>query len=313
MYTLILLMLAVHGAELFGASDPLLQPAKKTYEQVEMPGQWDEQCGGGVYWARNRNDQQANKRLYKSTISNVEQMMLAVRLFLLTKDQNYLNSAVRIYNWLVGPSGIITPDGKVFDGVYVSQCNDIVKSEHSYNPGLFLGGAALLFRATKDQKYIADILRVMGNYEKVFVKNNILIDPCEIDGTCKQNQAQFKGVAIFSLGYLYQYSDDAQIKEKVKTWIETSANAMFNTCTSDFSCSNFWLPETANRPTDVHNQMNALFMSNSLAMIRSARVEGGITKPPPVKLESDKSKPRNSARGIANPTYLFIFLVSAFF
>lgn len=262
--------------------------AKNTY--VEVRDQWDELCGGGLYWARDRNDAQANKRTYKSTITNVEQIILAVRLYNLTDDKEYLDHAIKVYDWLVGPVNVITRDGKVYDGVNSDSCGSIVTSEHSYNAGLFLGGAALLFEATKDQKYMRDIRRVLTNYESVFVRDNIFIDPCEVtDEVCRRNQAQFKGVAIFSLNYVHQYSTDSSIKNKIKTWIETSASEMFKTCNDAWECSNFWLPgsnglkkrQATEPPTDVHNQMNALFMSNALSNLRSATIEGGQKKPTP--------------------------------
>ena len=36
-----------------------LDLAKNTFDQVFS--QWDDQCGGGVYWARNRNDEKQNR------------------------------------------------------------------------------------------------------------------------------------------------------------------------------------------------------------------------------------------------------------
>ena len=268
----------------------LFDIAKNTYTEVR--DQWDNLCGGGLYWARNRNDAQLNKAVYKSTITNVEQILLGVRLFKITGDRSYLEHAIQVYDWLVGPSGLVTGDGVVMDGVRADACQEFTPNQHSYNAGLFLGGAALLFEATKDAKYMQTISRVFNNYEKVFVQNNIFIDPCEVSGQppCRQNQAQFKGVAIYSLNYLYQYSSDSGIKNKIKTWIETSAAAMFNICTPGYECSNFWLPTSASRPVDVHNQMNALFMSNTLSSIKSATIEGGKQRLSPVGKKNKQKK-----------------------
>jgi len=308
---------AVHGAEIMGTDyktpleSTLFDIAKNTYQEVA--DQWDDQCGGGLYWARNRNDAQVNKRIYKSTITNVEQIIIAVRLYKLTNDRSYLNHAIKVYDWMVGPIAIVTADGAVLDGIYADQrCSQYDRRQHSYNAGLFLGGVALLFEATKDEKYMKTIQTVMGNYEKVFVRDNILVDDCEVEQglTCKRNQAQFKGPAIFSLMYVYEYASDSQVKNKVKTWIETSAAAMFNTCTREFECSNFWLPDTTDRPYDVHNQMNALFMSNAISSIRSATVEGGKQKPSASEKKAKKNK--DSSAAIASVKSWSAILVAAF-
>jgi mannan endo-1,6-alpha-mannosidase len=226
----------------------------------------------------------------------VEQIILAARLYKITNERAYLDHAIQVYNWLTGPSNIVTADGKVYDGTYATLCNRIERTEHSYNAGLFLGGLALLLDATKDIKYMSDIQRVLGNYEKVFVKDNIFIDPCETSQNCKRNQAQFKGVGIFSLNYVYKYSTDESVKNKIKTWIETSASAMAKICDANWQCSNFWLPETTNRPIDVHNQMNALFMSNTLSQIRSATVSGGQRTPPKTSIFSENNAPAKKSQ-----------------
>jgi hypothetical protein len=171
---------------------------------------------------------------------------------------------------------------------------------------LFWGGTALLLDATKDEKYMQYLKTVMVNFEKVFVRDNIFIDPCEVGGiACKQNQGQFKGPAIYALMHVYDLVSDSEIKNKLKTWIETSAGAMFSTCNSEFSCSNFWLPSTTDRPRDVHNQMNALFISNCLSSIKSATVQDGKRKPAPGEKNSVARVPIEIWSSIFIAAFLF--------
>jgi hypothetical protein len=49
---------------------------------------------------------------------------------------------------------------------------------------------------------------------------------------------------------------------------------MAKTCDSTWSCSNFWLPDTAIVPKDVHNQINALFLGNAMSLIAQVKVDG---------------------------------------
>ena len=100
--------------------------------------------------------------------------------------------------------------------------------------------------------------------------NNTVFDPCEVSGTCKKNQPQFKGVAIRFLRYYYQISADIEIRKNISKIIQTSAASLSSTCNEEGLCSNFWLPQTSDRPRNVHNQINALELLNALVVIKRA-------------------------------------------
>lgn len=303
------------GAEIggVGATTPLgstfLNITEITFEQMFETDQLDNECGGGIYWARNRKDSSANRALYKSTITNVEAIILGVKLYQLTGEKSYLDRSIQIYDWLLGPSGIVTQGGVVYDGVYATNCAQIVKTEHSYNAGLFLGGAALLYSTTKNQKYITDSKIVLRNFEAVFTRNNIVIDPCELSGNCKQNQAQFKGVAIFSLCYVYELSNDDALKNQVKTWIEASSDAMLKTCDSNWSCSNFWLPNATNVPKDVHNQINAVFVGNARSLVAQVKVEGLPLPAPKGSQGTSDGNSNGGSQSVNRPVEIFFGLI----
>ena len=264
-----------------------------TLKQITEPPQLDNECGGGIYWARNRQDQIQDKAIYKSTITNVEAITLAMNLHFLTGEKSYLDLSIAIYDWLVGPSNLVFEDGRVYDGIRAGACDQMTRIQHSYNPGLFLGGSALLFKATGDAKYITRAKVVLQNFEAVFVKNGIITEQCELyEGICALNKAQFKGVAIHGLSYLYEYSNDADIRSKIASWIEASSAAMLKTCDNQWSCSNFWLPNATNPPRDVHNQINALFVANTLSLIKKVKIDG-VPLPTP---EGSQGKPSNSAQ-----------------
>jgi hypothetical protein len=68
------------GGLIFGATTGL--PGGATMQAVssntwnEVWGGWDSKCGGGLYWSRN----QVRSAGYKSTITNVQQMMVGAQL-----------------------------------------------------------------------------------------------------------------------------------------------------------------------------------------------------------------------------------------
>jgi len=272
-------MASVLGAEIGGVN---AQTASGSYftnistttlKQITEPPQLDNECGGGIYWARNRNDVLDSKARYKSTITNVEAIILSMNLYFLTGEKSHLDLSIQLYDWLVGPSNLVLEDGKVYDGALARSCDEITRIQHTYNPGLFLGGSALLFKATGDSKYITRSKVVLRNFESVFVKDGIITEQCELYGSCPVNRPQFKGVAIFGLCYLYQYSDDVEIQNTIASWVETSAAAMLKTCNSEWGCSNFWLPNATNPPRDVHNQINSVFIANALSLIKKVKID----------------------------------------
>lgn len=234
--------------------------AANTFEQ--MHSQWDNECGGGVYWMRDRNDERPNRRLFKATISNVQGVVLGVRLFLVTNNQKYLQNAIEMYKWLK-ESGLVTPSGAVYDGEYATQCWQIEKNEHSYNAGLFLSSAGWLYKATGDAKYLNDAKTVLSHFQSVFTNQDIITDQCESSNDCKENQPQFKGPAIRGLLHLFNNCNDSSIRGTIQKLITASAIAMNSTCNAEYSCSNFWLPGKSDHPLNVHNQINAVELLNA--------------------------------------------------
>lgn len=296
---------AIQGAEILGADARMpngvtyLRLATNTFEQ--MFSQWDAECGGGIYWMRDRNDERPNRRLYKGTISNVQGIVLGIRLYLVTNDGKFLQNAIDMYNWLKS-SGLVTSTGAVYDGEYATQCWQIETRQHSYNAGLFLSSAGWLYRATGDAKYLEDARNVLSNFQSVFTNQDIIIDQCEVSNDCKENQPQFKGVAIRGLLHLFNNCNDTSIKVTIQKLITASAIAMNSTCNTAYSCSNFWLPGTSNRPLNVHNQINAVELLNAVITVTDPTNQNSGSNAIGVSKTSNDSEVDGDSQTFSNST-----------
>lgn len=105
----------------------------------------DDVCNGGLRW-------QALEFLngfdYKNSISNGCFFNIASRLALYTGNSSYADEAEVIWQWMEGV-GFIDPKYNVFDGAGVkngANCTEIYKAQFSYNAGVFLHGAAAMYK-----------------------------------------------------------------------------------------------------------------------------------------------------------------------
>ena len=156
-------------------------------------GGWDDTCGGGVWWNK--------ERTYKNAITNELFFTLAALLHQRTPgDQDYRAWALRAWEWLDG-SGMIGPDGLVNDGL-TAACANNGGTTWTYNQGVILGGLTALYQITSDPAYlrqgevIAD-----ATLSKLTDPRGILAEPCEATG-CDGDQTQFKGIFV---RYLHEF------------------------------------------------------------------------------------------------------------
>ncbi|KAJ3077218.1 hydrolase 76 protein [Podochytrium sp. JEL0797] len=103
------------GAEATGDA-ALKSLSMTTFNQVWLD--WDDACGGGIYWSRDRNPSSSNPYL-KSTITNVQMMDLAARL----GETEKFN---QIWSWLKS-SGLVVDNGNggyiIYDNIMTNGCH----------------------------------------------------------------------------------------------------------------------------------------------------------------------------------------------
>ena len=267
------------------------QLAKTTWEQMtEQISNDASVCNGGVFWYRDRQSPQPNRARLLSTVSTLQYAFLSIRLYTSTREGAYLEAAKKSYDWTFKAK--LIDGGKVYDGTYNPKCWQIEKKEHSYNSGLFLGAAAMLYKTTGEEKYLRDAKAVLSRAQSIFTKDGIIIDECEPNNSCKVNQAAFKGIFVRALGYLYSATNDASMRSAIKSMISKSVQSMSATCNDKWACNVIWTPG-APVYSDVHTQNTALELLNVLCIVADFSTSP-ISTQVTVPKNSTSSGPKNS-------------------
>ena len=238
------------GAEVYGTkavmnnSISFLAVAIKTWNQMLEPAQWDEgTCDGGIFWSRNRQSDKENERMYKSSITHTEFILLSGKLALLTGNRTYVDWASKVLTWM-RTSGLILPNNHIIDGAYAPACTRKDIREFSYTSGTLVGGLAYLYEATKDSFWMTEADKFLTASLEQFTVDNILVETvCERTAkNCERDQKSFKVQLAKGLGYLYRFSNSDNMKRRIQTVIDASVTNMAATCDSEWNCPFSWLP-----------------------------------------------------------------------
>jgi predicted alpha-1,6-mannanase (GH76 family) len=147
---------------------------------------WDTStCGGGVWWDR--------ERTYKNAITNGLYLRLAASIHNRTAgDTVWLERTRTAATWYLN-SGLINGSNLVNDGL-TADCHNNGQTVWTYNQGLAIGGLVEAWRATGDTTLL-DTARRLGDAAMTgLTSNGILTESCDGQGTCDDNQKQFKGI-----------------------------------------------------------------------------------------------------------------------
>lgn len=164
----------------------------------------DTVAGGGAYWKE-------GDKTTKNTCSNGPAILIALHLYQITKEQQYLTEALNLYKWT--NTHLQSPEGTYYDNIRIPSLT-IAKSQYTYNTGCMLESNVVLYQVTKDQKYLLEAKRIGNAGKDRFFKNGRL-----------PNEYWFNAVLL--RGYIALYKID-----KNKDWItffETDANSIWNT------------------------------------------------------------------------------------
>jgi len=110
-------------------------------------------CDGGLFW--NEEERHTGTANYiKATCSSAFATTLGLKLHQYTKDQKSFDFSKRMYDWL--KAKLKDPaDGIYWNDLAIGDCTPN-KVKWTYNSGAMLSNAVLLFKITKDQKYLND-------------------------------------------------------------------------------------------------------------------------------------------------------------
>ena len=138
-------MSAMTAAELGFPDPPADQPqwlalAQAVYN-TQLP-RFDNVCGGGLRWQA----YQSNGYNYKNSIANGCFFNIASRLAAYTGNASYAANAESTWDWMRSV-GFIDENYYVYDGANTqTNCTPIVRQQYSYNAGIFLLGAATMYK-----------------------------------------------------------------------------------------------------------------------------------------------------------------------
>ena len=235
--------LAWAGAYDWSHDPRYLATAEKIF--ADMAGGWDNTCGGGIWWKKDRH--------YKNAIANELFLSTAAHLATLTTDStqraNHLDWAKREWQWFAA-SGMINAQNLINDGLD-SNCHNNGKTVWSYNQGVILGGLAALSKQTADAA-VLDRAHSIATAAMAHLAgpDGIVHDPCEPD--CGADGTQFKGIFARNLAALNSASPDPTFR----AFLQTNANSIWRNQSPDHQVGVLWSAPSAQR--NAATQISAL-------------------------------------------------------
>lgn len=186
---------------------------------ADMKGGWDDHCGGGIWWKKDRR--------YKNAIANELFLLTAIRLHQRTPGDagvgSYLDWAQRTWGWFK-QSGMINQDQLVNDGLN-ERCENNRHPAWTYNQGVILGGLVELYRSTGDTNLLQQARALADASTRALVNSlGILREPNEPRGLRGADGPQFKGIYIRHLAELADLTRDAGYRE----FLERNARSVWS-------------------------------------------------------------------------------------
>lgn len=139
-----------------------LDESKEIYNFM-MHG-YDTAGGGGLYWKE-------DDKTTKNTCSNAPGVLVALQLYNITKQQQYLDTALLLYDWV--NAHLQSADGLFYDNIKLPSMK-VDSALYTYNTGTVLQANVLLYSFTKNKKYLLEANRIAAAAKMHFYKNNKL-------------------------------------------------------------------------------------------------------------------------------------------
>ncbi|MDR1859726.1 MAG: hypothetical protein LBR06_02235 [Bacteroidales bacterium] len=180
---------------------------------------WNDIHGGGIQWVD-------TLPASKNACANAPAVIIAARLYQLTKDPQYLQWAEKIFRWL-HDNLVIHETGLIKD----SYNNDNPDWVFTYNQGTWLGACLELFRISGDRKYF-DLAMRTADY---VVNDSTKFSPA---GVLNNNEGGgdgglFKGIFMRYLAqWMLSGALDAHRQQQFATYFITNGNSLWKSALS---------------------------------------------------------------------------------
>lgn len=175
----------------------------------DMSAAWDNTCGGGIWWSRDRN--------YKNAIANELFFSVAASLARRGSDADKAQAAdwaAKEWKWFQA-SGMINKDHLVNDGLIIDKtdgtCRNNGRTVWSYNQGVVLGGLTEWYRASHEDTLLTEA-RILADAGLAHLTDDqgVLHDPCE--PKCGADAIQFKGIFMRNLRNLNEQVQEPRFR-----------------------------------------------------------------------------------------------------
>lgn len=294
-----------------------------------MAARWDTQhCGGGLRWQIFTWNNGYN---YKNAVANGCLFNLATRLARYTENQTYVEWANRVWDWVVDVKFIPTDSDAwpVYDGGSIEQsCNDTSSLEWTYNTGLYLSGAAVMYNYTGEQVWL-DRTQHLWNRGKVFFNASTLImyeAACQPSNQCNNDQRSFKGIYSRFLGLTSLMAPT--LSDEIQRYLAATTTGVLSSCsggTDGHTCGLDWTKGSWDGKYGLGEQISSLeALQNRLVWTRpppyteknggiskSNGTAGTVAKKQTTRNEIDIMTKDKAGAGIITAILLLIMLVTA--
>lgn len=118
---------------------------------------WGDDWGGAVSWLEGYKDQ-------KPACSNGKAAVLSLKLYEATGDTAYLERGKQFYNWMM--NHLEDDSLHIIWNSWLTGKGEVQKQAYTYNTGTMIQSAVRLYKATKNENYLADARRLAkGSYD----------------------------------------------------------------------------------------------------------------------------------------------------
>lgn len=227
----------------------------------DMAERWDtSSCNGGLRWQiytwNNGYD-------YKNSVANGCLFNLAARLARFTGEKAYAQWATKIWEWMVERNFIETDtsDWKVRDGAKIANdCSEVSKTRWSYNAGLFMGGAAVMYNVTGLDVWRDRTEHLWEGSQAFFLNDKIMYEgACQPTHRCNADQRSFKGIFSRFLGLTALYTPS--IRDDIMSKLEDTTPGVLKSCTGGVdgvTCGLDWSADRWDGEFGLGEQLSAL-------------------------------------------------------
>lgn len=147
----------------------------------------DTTLGGGLYWRENDFET-------KNTCSNGPGVIVALKMYNATSQQEYLDTALEIYNWT--NEHLQTPERLYYDNIKTKD-GSLGKTIYSYNTGTMLQSNVYLYEITGEEKYLKRAIEIADSSLEYFYGNENFRD-----------NIWFNAVLLRGYQHLLKHNDD---------------------------------------------------------------------------------------------------------